>query len=334
MTTHPTPPPHAPELGPMRRWLGSFHVTGVFWYRFHRWGVKILPDWGMTVFTALFTTFFFLVLGRLRRALGANLEAVLGPCGWWRRQYRAYRTLWNFAWCLSERYERLNKGSQSVEKVEGEDLWHQALTGKEGLILVTAHIGHWEVGAMQVNQRHVHVVREEEMDPKSQAFVRELFAEEDESSFTMHFVRDDPAFGMRLLSFLRRGDIVAVQGDRPRSVGRYCEVELLGRPLSLPIGPAALSRAAGVAMLPVFVFRQGRRRSRVVFRPPVRVRGSGRDGLAAAMAEVARHVEWAIREEPHQWFCFRDLWPASEASPAVAGAEGAVAARGDRGVVS
>ena len=125
---------------------------------------------------------------------------------------------------------------------------------------------------------------------------------------------------MRLLSFLRRGDIVAVQGDRPRATGRSCEVEIFDRPLRLPVGPAALARAAGVVLLPAFVFRRGRHSSQVVFRPPVRVTESGRAGLAAAMAEISGHVEWAIRQEPHQWFCFRDLWPKmSVATPVEAG---------------
>ena len=313
MTPPSVPPPHAPEFGPMRRWLGSLHVTGVLWYRLHRWGVKVLPTWAMAFFITLFTASFFLLLPRIRRAIAANLEAVLGPCGWWQRQRRAYRTLHNFAWCLSERYERLGTGVQSEEQVEGEDLWRETLASGEGLILVTAHIGHWEVGAMQVQKRHVHIVREEEMDPSAQAFVRELFAEQGDSGFTMHFVRDDPSFGMRLVSFLRRGDIIAVQGDRPRSVGRFCGVEIFERPLSLPVGPAALARAAGVVMLPVFVFRRGRRRSRVVFRPPVRVEKPGRRGLAEAMGEIAGHVEWAIRQEPFQWFCFRELWPKTPA---------------------
>ena len=185
MKSPPTPPPHAPETGPMRRLLGSLHVTGVFWYRLHRYGVRILPNWGVALFITLFTTFFFLLLGRIRRAIAANLEIVLGPCGWWRRQRRVYRTLWNFAWCLSERYERLGTGDQNAEEIVGEELWHSALSNGDGLILVTAHIGHWEVGAMQVQRRHVHVVREEEMDPKAQAFVREMFEQQGESDFTM-----------------------------------------------------------------------------------------------------------------------------------------------------
>lgn len=290
--------------------LGRFHVTGVFWFRFHRWGVSILPEWGVRLFIVLFTTFFFVALRRIRRAIAHNLEAVLGPCGWWRRQQRIYRTMWSFAWCLSERYERLST-ERRVAAVPplGEEHWKEALAKSEGLILVTAHVGHWEVGSMMVPARHVHVVREEEMDPRAQEFVLELFEQQGSSGFTMHFARDDPSLGLRLLKALRLGDLVAVQGDRPRTTGRTCRVELFGRGVEVPVGPAALARAAGVALMPVFVFRLGRQRSQVVCRPPIRVDRAGEAGIHEAMRRIAAEVEWAIRQRPHQWFCFRELWP-------------------------
>ena len=223
----PVQPPHAPELGPARRLLGSLHVTGIFWYRFHRWGVSILPNWGMVLFTVLFTSFFFIVLRRIRKAIAANLDVVLGPCGWWQRQLRIYRTMWNFAWCLSERYERLSTERRGTSAMAtGEEHWQRALASPEGMILTTAHIGHWELGAMRVPQRHVHVVREEEMDPQAQKFVRQLFSQQASSDspakdggFTMHFVRGDPTLGPRLLKALRPWGISRSPGRPPPHLG-------------------------------------------------------------------------------------------------------------------
>ncbi len=313
MKPEPADLPQAPELGRTRRWLGSLHVTGVFWYRLHGFGMRILPEWGLKPCTALFTSLFFLTLFRIRKAIASNLEAVLGPCGWWRRQRRIFRTMWNFAWCLSERYERLGGAHDSSELVvEGREHWQQAEANPEGLILVTAHIGHWELGSMLVPERHVHVVREEELDPRAQEMMRELFAEQagdGDVGFTVHFARDNPTLGLKLLKILRAGEFVALQGDRPPSSARTATAEVFGRPLELPSGPAALARAAGVALLPVFVFRLGRHRSQLVFRPPVRVAGRGDEALAAAVSQVGAGVEWAIRRQPHQWFCFRQLWP-------------------------
>jgi lauroyl/myristoyl acyltransferase len=311
-TTHPEPPPHAPEAGWARRLLGPFHFTGVFWFRLHRLGVTVVPDWAMGFLLTLFTTFFWICLRNIRKAVASNLEAVLGPCGWFGRQRRIFRTLHTFAWCLSERYERLSTDRVFTVEVEGLDLWRDLAGSGKGFILVTAHMGAWEMGSMlpgSRESRRVHVVREAETDPRAQEFIARLIQSRSGDFYTTHFA-EDPQLGMTLLDVLRRGEIVALQGDRPRNGGRVVETTLFGRPFSLPVGPAALARAAEVPLVPVFVFREGRLRYRCVLRPPIRVEGGSPRQRATeeAMRRFADELEEAIRREPHQWFCFRRLW--------------------------
>lgn len=305
-------PPHAPEAGWARRLLGPFHVTGVFWFRFHRFGVRILPEWALRGVLTLFTTFFWIVLRKIRDAIASNLEAVLGPCGWWQRQVRIYRTFRSFAWCLSERYERLTTDRPFTVEGEGLDGWRQLNGSGVGFILVTAHLGSWEVGSMLPatrDQRRIHVVREAETDPRAQRFIQELIRRCGGDLYVTHFA-EDPQLGMAMLDALRQGEVVALQGDRPRSGGRAAELCLFGRSFPLPVGPAALARAAGVPIVPVFVFRQGRRHYRCVIQSPIHVSPTGdrqRD-LEQALERFAASLEAAIRREPHQWFCFRKLW--------------------------
>src|SRR5262245_19939868 len=99
--------PHAPETGWVRRLLGPFYVTGIFWYRLHCLGAK-MPSWAISPAITVFSSFFCVALRNIRAALAANLVPVLGPCGWLERQRRIFRTMWTFAWCLTERYERLS----------------------------------------------------------------------------------------------------------------------------------------------------------------------------------------------------------------------------------
>lgn len=310
------PPPHAPEAGWTRRLLGPFHVTGVFWFRLHRFGVTALPVWAIGATIALFTTFFWFVLRRIRTAIAENLEVVLGPCGWWERQRRIYRTFHKFAWCLSERYERLSTERVFSVEAEGPEDWRET-TGNgdrgQGCILVTAHLGAWEVGSMLASsrdRRRIHVVREAETDPRAQQFIENLIRRRGGELYVTHFA-EDPQLGMDLLDALREGEIVALQGDRPRSGGRTEEVSLFGRAFHLPVGPAALARAAGVPIVPVFVFREGRLSYRCVIRPAIHVAQSAdrRRDVGDALQRFTADLEAAIRRDPHQWFCFRSLWP-------------------------
>jgi len=305
-------PPHAPEGGWSRRLLGPFHVTGVFWFRLHQLGITLLPAWALGALIDVFSTFFWIALRKIRAAIASNLEAVLGPCGWWERQRRIHRTFRTFAWCLSERYERLSTDRVFTVEAEGREEWQDPAGEPGGFILVTAHMGAWEVGSMIPSSRdgrRVHVVREPETDPRAQRFIEGLIRRCGGELYTTHFA-DDPQLGVDLLDALRRGEIVALQGDRPRSGGRTIEASLFGRPLALPVGPAALARAAGVPIIPVFVLREGRLRYRCLLRPAIHVAQSAdrqRD-LHEALALFTADLEAAIRREPYQWFCFRRLW--------------------------
>lgn len=303
---------HAPALGITRRLLGRFHVTGVFWYRLPARAFACWPEWTEFPSVAIFTTIFFLVLGRIRGAVASNLEPVLGKAGRVERWRRSYRTLYAFAWCLQERYRRFAFPERFRSELEGEEGWRDMLATGQGMVLVTAHIGPWESAAQfgaWDSRRTIHVVREEEIDPSAQAFVRELLARSSENYVT-HFAGDDPRLSLKLAEALKHGDLVALQGDRPRSGGRSVTATLFGKPMPLPLGPAALARAAGVPLVPVFSFREGRRFTRVVVRPAIVVaRTRNRDAdVAAAVHQLAAEIEWAIRQCPYQWFCFRQLW--------------------------
>jgi lauroyl/myristoyl acyltransferase len=306
-------PPHAPETGLARRILGDFHVTGLFWYRFHRWAVATMPEASIGPIIAVFTTMFFCTIFRIRDAIARNLDVALGPCGFLERQRRIYRTMWNFAWCLTERYERLATDRSFATDLDGFEHWESVSAGDGGFVMVTAHLGMYEVGSMvpaSVHARRVHLVREPEVDPRAQEFIRRSVAAVEGDLFTMHFQTDDPLQGVELLEALRRGEIVAMQGDRPRRGARTVDATLFGRPFALPSGPAALARAAGVPMLPVFAVREGRRRYRLVFGPPVEIARTGdrnRD-VGDAMRRVGHEIEAAVRRAPHQWFVFRALW--------------------------
>jgi lauroyl/myristoyl acyltransferase len=307
-------PPHFPEVGRARKLLGDYHVTGLFWYRFHKWAVSTLSAWTLWPITIIFTTFFFFTIFKIRRAIASNLEKVLGPCGFLERQKRIYKTMWTFGWCLSERYERLCTDRPFDLKIEQLAHWDAVAAGPRGFVMVTAHLGMYEVSSMLPvpdGPRHVHLVREPEVDPRAQEFIRQCVRGVEGKHYTMHFQSNDPLQGMIFLDALRRREIVAMQGDRPRAGSRTVKATLFGMPIELPSGPAALARTAEAPMLPVFAIRAGRRRCRVVFSPPIYVpRTADRNAdLTWAMGQVAAEVERAIRSAPHQWFVFKELWP-------------------------
>jgi predicted LPLAT superfamily acyltransferase len=307
-------PLHAPTTGRLRKWLGPFYFTGVFWYRFHLFGVRVLPDVLLGPAIRLFTGVFFVALGRVRRAVASNLEHVLGPCGFVERQRRVWRTLSTFAWCVSERYEQFVPGRDFEAPLEDAEAWSDLVEGERGFVLVTAHVGNWEVASTSSVSwagRRCHVVRERELDPGASRFVQELLESRAESGCRTCFAGDDPRLALELGEALRDGDMVALQGDRPRAGSRSIETEVCGMRFPLPVGPAILARAANVPIVAAFIFRTGRRKYRVVVRDRIEVRRDGDRNTAVeeAVHALAAQLEWAIRHSPNEWFCFTALEP-------------------------
>jgi Kdo2-lipid IVA lauroyltransferase/acyltransferase len=305
--------PQAPVVGWPRRILGPFHFSGIFWFRLPFWAMSWLDGRLFDAMILLFTCGFLVALRQVRLALAANLEPVLGPAGYWQRQRRAFLALQNFAYCLGERYEFLQYPERFVVEVEGTEHLQAASLGGQGLIFVTAHIGAWETTSKRLSDslgREAHVVREEEIDGRSQAFMQQLVVRQAGKACTTHFASDDQGLGLELLAALRRGEVVALQGDRPRAGGRTVTASVFGRALSLPEGPMMLARASGVALVPTFSFREGRRTYRVFLREPIRVTADVTRALAtsAAAQRLAGELEWAIERAPYQWFCLRRLW--------------------------
>jgi len=302
----------APRRGLAARLLGPLHVTGVFWYRIHHWAARHVPEWTIRPLILAFTLLFFVALRRVGRNLCDNLAPVLGPAGPLAGRRRVWRTLYQFAWCLTERYEHLSGSRELAMEPENVAAWTALAGTGRGFIVLTAHVAAWEAASSLISdeqRRRVHLVREEEVDPRAQAFVRELLAERSGDLMVTHFA-GDPLLAMTLAAALERGELVALQGDRPRAGGRSIGVELFGRRFELPVGPLALARLTGAPLLPVFAFREDRRRYRVAFREPIVVASTDdrRADLRRAAERVGEGLEWAIRRAPHQWFCFGPAW--------------------------
>jgi len=304
--------PHAPRRSWVARLLGPLYFSGAFWYRVPLWIARGVPEPVMRPCVATLATLATLVLVGARRAVRSNLALALGPCGAIEGLLRVRRTFRSFAWCIVERSEQFVAGRDFEFSFEGLDAWNEVTADGSGFVLVTAHVGGWELGSTLPPGAHaatIHVVREQEAGPEAQAYTERLLEGLGGSRYRTHFAADDMSLGVTLLGALREGDVVALQADRPRSGGQSSVVELFGAPFDVPTGPAALARLAGVPIVPVFTVREGRRRYRVLVESPIRV-ATGPDRAAdqqEALERVGRALEAVIARVPEQWFCFREV---------------------------
>jgi predicted LPLAT superfamily acyltransferase len=254
---------------------------------------------------------FWLVKDR-RRGSVANLERVLGADRW-TAHWAALRMYAEFAFCTSEALESHSPRAQPI-RIErppaADDAVLAAIGAGRGAVVVTGHIGSWDIaaGRLRAGDVPVNLVMSGELDAATQEFVASARAR----SGLRVVLSDASVFSsLGLIRALRRNEIVAIQLDRAAGAGGVRWLPFLGAPAPFPSGPFVLARLAGSPVIPVFAPRLGRRHYRVEIGRPVEVPRAARDPFAldGVMGEVVAQLEDAVRRHPWQWFQFAPFWP-------------------------
>ena len=189
-----------------------------------------------------------------------------------------------------------------VERVEGEPAYLAARRAGRGAVLVTAHMGSFEVGlaALRGVEKNVHVVFKRDAFPafdRIRSRCRALLG-------VCEAPIDDglPAL-MNLRDALRSDAVVVMQGDRAMPGQRSQVVPFLHGHLRLPIGPVKLARLTGSPVVPVVVIRASGNRFRVHLCEPIHVDPAAPEeaGIDPALLGIARAIEPFVARHPEQW---------------------------------
>jgi KDO2-lipid IV(A) lauroyltransferase len=191
-------------------------------------------------------------------------------------------------------------------RVQGFDLVERAVSVGRGVVIVTGHLGNWEIGGASVAARGL------PMDVVVARQRNRLFDERLTGSrqrLGMEVIPRGQA-PRRALASLRAGRVVGILGDQDaRRAGVF--VDFFGRPASTARGPAVLSlRAGALLVLGVAIREEGPSPRYVVHLEPVEVEPSGRldqDVLALTQA-YTRRLEEYIRRFPAQYFWLHRRW--------------------------
>ena len=170
------------------------------------------------------------------------------------------------------------------------------------MISLTAHVGNWELAGRLLalrSARPTHVVVAEEEVRALKRWVRR-------DGDGVRFVpRSAPTVSLQLVAALRRGEVVAVQGDRALGTRGDALVPFFGRPAPFPLGPFILARALRVPLVPAFCMLDSDRRYAVTVPEPLTVTAGGEEDALRTWVAL---LEDTVRRHPTQWFNFFDVW--------------------------
>lgn len=192
-------------------------------------------------------------------------------------------------------------------KIEGKENLDAALRLGRGVLLVSAHLGNWELGAMTLSMLgyKVNTVAWTHRD----RFVNDFFLQQRQSKGAMVIPLGTTI--RRVFTVLKNNEAVALLGDIDyNNPKRGIRVKFFGKDTPMPKGPAVFSLKTGAPIVPGFMLREKGYRFRLVLEDPIlyRVTGNRESDLVNITQRLAEIIESYIARYPGQWFMLTPRW--------------------------
>lgn len=251
---------------------------------------------------------YYIFAFRDRRMVTDNLKVIFPLKGDREIASIRFRVFRNFAKYLVDflRFKKLDKKyiSNNVKIINLESV-KEGLRRGRGVILLTAHLGNWELGGMVISQLGYSLltVALAHKSPKVDRF----FNDKRESKGMEVLPLGKAAKGC--LRGLRHNRLLALVGDRDfTDKGRV--TDFFGKPAILPEGAAVLSLQTGAVVIPGFMLRNKDDSFSLIFEKPLEFNLSmNRDNdLDNIISKYKSVFEEYIRAYPDQWYMFRRFW--------------------------
>jgi predicted LPLAT superfamily acyltransferase len=309
LPAHPSAPNDAtPAAGWAGRSRGGYWGNWFFIQLIRLLGLRCAYLWLLVV-----AAYFTVASPRSYRCSIDYLQRVLGRRPFWKRPFLVYRHYLSFGVTLLDRLAAVMGRAKLACRFEGESMFRDCLQQGKGLILLGAHLGNWELGGHLLGRlgKPVNLVVLE----RDAERLRHLFTEAmQDRGFRLLTTDGHPLRSIPILAALRRGEMVALHGDRTFG-GTDLAVPFLGGVARFPVGPHLLAAASAAPLFQVFSVRERLGEYRFFAFPPVEL---PRSWLRAPTEALRPHVQsyadrlaTVARQYPFQWANFYSFWDES-----------------------
>lgn len=317
-TATETPAPQAQTQARPKDWDGRSR-TGIgiliFFYLFRFLGPRFA--YALLYPVCLYQLVFNQRHGRASRDyLRRRFPGLRGPALWWKN----YRHFLSFGRVLIDRgFAFLGMLGQVRLDRDGQESFAQALAMGKGVILVSAHLGNWELaayclGEFQRDGRRV-MVNAVMFKGESEKVEKQLKRASGDPPFRVISSNDSLQASIECMNALKRGEVVAIHGDRVLGA-EGIEVPFMGAPARFPIGPLVLAANTGAPVVFTFANRVGMRHYALLARGPYLFQFESRalrqENLRQWAGIYAGLLEELVGRYPLQWHNFFLFWAAGQ----------------------
>lgn len=203
-------------------------------------------------------------------------------------------------------FPQLHRASlPEVVRIEGLEHASQAWAARRGVILFSAHYGHWELAALVQGRLgfRLNLITRPLDNPRLERMLARL------RTLSGNSVVHKRRAVREMVKALRDGEGVALLIDQDaRDDGVF--VPFFGRLASTTPTLAALALRTGAVVLPVFCVAQGGGAYRMIYQPPIPADPTGdrSEDIRRITAACTSTIEQWVRLHPEQWLWMHRRW--------------------------
>lgn len=192
---------------------------------------------------------------------------------------------------------------------DGEENLLEIANGGRGGILLSAHIGNWEVAGhfLQRLNTPIHVVMFDGEHRQIKDYLSEVTGKR---KFNVIVVRDDLSHVYAIGEALQKNELVCMHADRFIDGSKTHARKFLEEEALFPVGPFALAASFNVPVAIVFAFKETSDHYHFYGSDPItrNESESKTDYMERLIGIFLHQMETKVKTYPEQWFNYYDFW--------------------------
>lgn len=186
---------------------------------------------------------------------------------------------------------------------EDEPVLRKSVESKEGCLMISAHVGNWQVAQAflhRFNKNKVNIVMLDVENERIKQFIKNSMGGENVKILLMNKGMD---YLLDLVKAFKNKEVVCLHGDRFIEGSRIAGADFFSMKADMPLGPFALAVKFKVPASFTFVMKTGRRNysfyateAKVYFNE------------AEMMTDYVKSLEKILKKYPLQWYNYYQFW--------------------------
>ena len=249
--------------------------------------------------------YYFIFLKKSNRAIFYYFKERLGY-SYFKSKKMVFMSYYTFGQTILDKVS-ISAGMQNrfTYEFDGVEILKKLLEEKKGGVLISAHIGNFEIAEHFFSEIDVDFqINLVTTDLEHSAIKNYLEKISKKSNIKLILIKDDLSHIFEINAALTRNELICFTGDRYFEGVKSLSEELLGQEAKFPAGPFLIASRLKVPVVFVYVMKE----KNLHYHLYTREAQVNHRNEKALLKEYTQSLELMLKEYPLQWFNYFDFW--------------------------